>query len=77
EQQIDDLSGTLQHYDARVDYATVYVSLREGQNSGVDPMIVVEAKMADVYFIMTVVPMLTKHYIVALLMMPLSVGMMM
>ena len=29
EQQIDDLSGTLQHYDARVDYATVYVSLRE------------------------------------------------
>lgn len=27
--------------------------------------------------IMTVVPMLTKHYIVALLMMPLSVGMMM
>ena len=29
EQQIDDLSGTLQHYDAKVDYATVYVSLRE------------------------------------------------
>lgn len=29
EQQIDDLSGTLQHYDALVDYATVYVSLQE------------------------------------------------
>ena len=29
EQRIDDLSGTLQHYDARVDYATVYVYLNE------------------------------------------------
>lgn len=29
EQQIDELSGTLQHYDAKVDYATVYVGLRE------------------------------------------------
>lgn len=29
EQQIDDLSGTLQHYDALVDYATVYISLQE------------------------------------------------
>ena len=28
EQRIDDLSGALQHYDAKVDYATVYVSLR-------------------------------------------------
>ena len=29
EQRIDDLSGTLQHYDARVDYATVYIHLSE------------------------------------------------
>ena len=29
EQQIDDLSGTLQHYDALVDYATVYLTLSE------------------------------------------------
>lgn len=29
EQAIDDLSGTLQHYDARVDYASVSISLRE------------------------------------------------
>ena len=29
EQQIDDLSGTLQHYDGLVDYATVYISLQE------------------------------------------------
>ena len=29
EQYIDDLSGTLQHYDARVDYSTIHVSLRE------------------------------------------------
>ncbi|MDO4315833.1 MAG: DUF4349 domain-containing protein [Oscillospiraceae bacterium] len=29
EQQIDDLSGTLQHYDALVDYATVYISIQE------------------------------------------------
>lgn len=29
EQRIDDLSGTLQHYDARVDYATVYIYLNE------------------------------------------------
>ena len=29
EQRIDDLSGTLQHYDARVDYATVYIYLSE------------------------------------------------
>lgn len=29
EQQIDDLSGTLRHYDALVDYATVYISLQE------------------------------------------------
>ena len=37
EQQIDDLSGTLQHYDAKVDYATVYVNLREvGRLSNVE-----------------------------------------
>ena len=37
EQRIDDLSGTLQHYDAKVDYATVYVSLREvGRLSNVE-----------------------------------------
>ena len=29
EQYIDDLSGTLQHYDARVDYSTIHVNLRE------------------------------------------------
>lgn len=29
EQRIDDLSGTLQHYDGLVDYATVSLSLRE------------------------------------------------
>lgn len=29
EQQIDNLSGTLQHYDALVDYATVSISLQE------------------------------------------------
>lgn len=29
EQAIDDLSGTLQHYDAQVDYATVHISLSE------------------------------------------------
>ena len=29
EQYIDDLSGTLQHYDAQVDYSTIHVSLRE------------------------------------------------
>lgn len=29
EQRIDDLSGTLQHYDGLVDYATVSISLRE------------------------------------------------
>ncbi|MDD3346997.1 DUF4349 domain-containing protein [Oscillibacter sp.] len=29
EQAIDDLSGTLQHYDAQVDYATVNISLSE------------------------------------------------
>lgn len=29
EQQIDDLSGTLRHYDDLVDYATVTISLRE------------------------------------------------
>ena len=29
EQYIDDLSGTLQHYDAKVDYSTIHVSLRE------------------------------------------------
>ncbi len=29
EQRIDDLSGTLQHYDAKVDYATVHVYLNE------------------------------------------------
>jgi hypothetical protein len=29
EQQIDDLSGTVQHYDDQVDYATVYISLQE------------------------------------------------
>lgn len=29
EQQIDSLSGTLQHYDGLVDYATVYISLQE------------------------------------------------
>ena len=29
EQAIDSLSGTLQHYDALVDYATVNISLRE------------------------------------------------
>ena len=29
EQRIDDLSGTLQHYDAKVDYATVYIYLNE------------------------------------------------
>lgn len=29
EQQIDDLSGTLQHYDAQVDYATVNLTLQE------------------------------------------------
>ena len=29
EQLIDDLSGTLQHYDALVDYATVYLTLSE------------------------------------------------
>ena len=37
EQRIDDLSGALQHYDAKVDYATVYVSLREvGRLSNVE-----------------------------------------
>ena len=37
EQRIDDLSGTLQHYDAKVDYATVYVNLREvGRLSNVE-----------------------------------------
>lgn len=29
EQYIDDLSGTLQHYDAKVNYSTIHVSLRE------------------------------------------------
>ena len=29
EQLIDDLSGTLQHYDARVAYSTIHVNLRE------------------------------------------------
>ena len=29
EQRIEELSGTLQHYDARVDYATVYIYLNE------------------------------------------------
>lgn len=29
EQMIDDLSGTLRHYDGQVDYATVYISLDE------------------------------------------------
>ena len=29
EQRIDDLSGTLQHYDAKVSYSTIYINLRE------------------------------------------------
>ena len=29
EQRIDELSGTLRHYDGQVDYATVYISLNE------------------------------------------------
>ena len=29
EQRIDDLSGTLQHYDARVSYSTIHITLRE------------------------------------------------
>lgn len=37
EQMIDSLSGTLQHYDAQVDYATVTISLQEvGKLSNVE-----------------------------------------
>ena len=37
EQMIDSLSGTLQHYDSQVDYATVHISLQEvGKLSNVE-----------------------------------------